>query len=159
MDVLEEGKIDYNGWDVDELKAELRRLDGRGIDLATDLDARGIEFDADKMPPELDALIASVRRVRRALADKGVETLAFIECSEHGTAEWTGQVVCAKDQGGCGRVWHLGEDERSPPDGLGSKCVCGAELSHEDNDDAASRSICPGCFDARWELQSKLLRS
>lgn len=55
----------------------------------------------------------------------------FIHCETHGTKAWEGDVVCAPDAGGCGRVWNLDDDrpELQPGAEHGTRCVCGCELS------------------------------
>lgn len=60
----------------------------------------------------------------------------LIDCHEHGTSRWTGQVACAK----CEAVWHLND----PP--VYAKCTCGANLIGEGG---SARVICGRCYDIR----------
>jgi hypothetical protein len=53
----------------------------------------------------------------------------FILCEEHGRKEWKGDIQCAPEAGGCGRVWNVDEERLRPGPQLGTRCLCGAELS------------------------------
>ena len=59
--------------------------------------------------------------------------------------------MCAREQGGCGRVWHLMNDAKRPPEELGSKCVCGAQLLAT----GSAMPICSACFELRWISQTE----
>ena len=76
-----------------------------------------------------------------------------MECVSHGKTLWHGQVICAKDKGGCGRAWHLMDDSRSPPEQLGRKCVCGATLTAA----GSAMPICGACFELQWIIQTGAL--
>ncbi len=83
------------------------------------------------------------------------EEIKKVQCSTHGSTPWNGQVVCAKNWGGCGRLWHLGDEthERHPPAELNSLCVCGKLLgSHKDS---PSRAVCPQCFEGALAVQQE----
>jgi len=79
-----------------------------------------------------------------------------IECEEHGRSPWRGEVICAVEHGGCGRVWCLTDDDKNPAEILAStRCICGEDLSGDAG--AASRAICPDCFLVRWHHQQREL--
>lgn len=82
-----------------------------------------------------------------------VETSLYkMDCTSHGICTWTGECICAPDKGGCGRVWHLGEDSRQPPESYGSACVCGKPL-HSNDPKSSAMPICPTCFVSKWHEQ------
>jgi hypothetical protein len=64
-------------------------------------------------------------------------------------------VICARDAGGCGRVWKLIDpNAHTPPPELGKKCVCGAQLVVErdpalDAPTPTARAICGDCYAER----------
>jgi len=76
------------------------------------------------------------------------DTEGMMDCSVHGKTPWEGTVVCAEDEGGCGRVWHLANenDPLYPPAELGDKCRCGKALGAEE--ESPARAICGPCFEA-----------
>ena len=75
-----------------------------------------------------------------------------IACATHGTNSWDGEVMCARDKGGCGRVWKLTDESRCPPLECGDECTCGKTL-HAGNEDSPAMPICPTCFVQKWHEQ------
>jgi hypothetical protein len=82
-------------------------------------------------------------------------------CATHGSHPWRGDVVCALDVGGCGRVYQTRDD--SLPLFAPYDCVCGAALMPTPPRRAdgsgprvrtkgrkhTARAICDACFEER----------
>lgn len=64
-----------------------------------------------------------------------------VSCGTHDVAVWGGEVICAPELGGCGRVYRL----REAPE----HCVCGEPMKGG----GAILPICPQCFE---ELDAQL---
>ena len=103
-------------------------------------------------PPE-DPLSISFTEFSKPEDPVKIEATKYgIECPNHGTLLWSGEIICAPDKGGCGWVWNLGDDARCPPKSCGSDCVCGKPL-HTDNPKCTALPICPTCFVQKWHEQ------
>jgi hypothetical protein len=86
-----------------------------------------------------------------------------LRCDTHGTATWRGHVICAKDAGGCGRVFQT--SEMMKPLFAPYNCECGQPLmssppmsagrfaAHLRRDTFTARAICAACFDERAKGQ------
>lgn len=68
-----------------------------------------------------------------------------ISCGNHGMVIWRGEVVCARDLGGCGRVYRLSDD---PPE----KCPCGEPMKGG----RAIVPICHKCFEIEKENKDEI---
>ena len=66
-----------------------------------------------------------------------------LDCGSHGKRPWHGEVICAQDAGGCGRVWKLQHDADVPPAQLAKSCVCLKPLS---GPKGTARAICAECY-------------
>jgi len=76
------------------------------------------------------------------------DRLPSIQCGKHKKMPWTGQVLCAIEAGGCGRVWHLNHGHEPKAHGV---CDCGKVLvARSDAPEAfTARAICPACYAER----------
>jgi hypothetical protein len=84
--------------------------------------------------------------------------MSSVACDAHGERAWKGTLVCAREDGGCGRVYQT-KDEAAPffaP----QHCTCGEQLMPRRDvpfpeDKFTARPICGSCFDeqAKQALQ------
>lgn len=69
-----------------------------------------------------------------------------LACRLHGRGFWYGTVICAVADGGCGRIWHLG-DETHWLFRAEEACTCGQPIGRVP--ESPVRPICQGCFEDR----------
>lgn len=69
-----------------------------------------------------------------------------LNCATHGKVPWNGQAYCAPDRGGCGRVWHLIDQDHPLYRKLGARCVCGELIGTQE--ESPTVAVCPSCFEA-----------
>lgn len=102
-------------------------------------------LDINTRRPDWDPVDA-VDGVKTLLASLEATGVMLIACGTHGKVVWKGEVICAKEHGGCGRVWCLADEDHPlhPPDELGTNCACGKSFMVQD--DGPARAICPMCF-------------
>lgn len=109
---------------------------------------------------------------RRKGDDDRLDALRKIECAEHGSEPWRGDVVCAIDAGGCGRLYQTRDDQT--PHFAPFICPCGKQLmpkptsrddegevlvlmrvaAHGVSNDWTARAVCSHCFEENADAEA-----